>query len=284
MSRERSASRGRPAALQSSGRGGAGNIRSASASRDRTAAGPDDFSDTRGRDPVPGRDPGEVISTGRGGAGNIRSPSRGTPREASTEPRGRGYDRDLISAIDNAHDTGVHSSGRGGAGNIVHPGTPPADSKSRSRSRGLVHSSGRGGAGNIHADEATERNILEVDESERAAHQHAPGVHSTGRGGLANLTAGALPHSEGAVHPHAADHPHVTHSHEYESTGRGGAGNISRSRSQSRDPSHKEPGHKDHGLAALLHRIGHHSEHKDEPHANGEELPAVGVEGRQPAL
>jgi Protein of unknown function (DUF3602) len=58
----------------------------------------------------------KVISTGRGGAGNIRSPSRdairaevGTPEGSPvrSELRGRGYDRDLIAAIDDANDNGV---------------------------------------------------------------------------------------------------------------------------------------------------------------------------------
>jgi len=58
----------------------------------------------------------KVTSTGRGGKGNIRSPSRDAARgedisrETSlvrSEQRGRGYDRDLISTIDNALDPGV---------------------------------------------------------------------------------------------------------------------------------------------------------------------------------
>jgi len=58
----------------------------------------------------------KIISTGRGGRGNIRSPSRdavrgdNASREASlarSEQRGRGYDRELIATIDNAHDPGV---------------------------------------------------------------------------------------------------------------------------------------------------------------------------------
>lgn len=66
---------------QSSGRGGIGNIRRASASRDaRPDTGPDDFSTTRGREPRPVHPSDashtQVFSTGRGGAGNIRSPSR----------------------------------------------------------------------------------------------------------------------------------------------------------------------------------------------------------------
>lgn len=58
----------------------------------------------------------KIISTGRGGAGNIRSPSRDgvrgedASRETSlvrSEQRGRGYDRELITTIDNANDPGV---------------------------------------------------------------------------------------------------------------------------------------------------------------------------------
>jgi hypothetical protein len=57
--------------------------------------------------------------------------------------------------------------------------------------------------------------------------------HSTGRGGVGNLTL-EPPSTEGAVHPHGADHPHASHSHDYTSTGRGGTGNISRDHSQVR--------------------------------------------------
>ncbi|KAH9053575.1 hypothetical protein EDB87DRAFT_1650983 [Lactarius vividus] len=276
---ERSLSRGRVGLQQSSGRGGAGNIRTPSVDVTRSS-GPDDFSDTRGRDLVPTRYLDDLTSTGRGGAGNIRSPSRDVSRPESinsgssparSEHRGRGYDRDLISAIDTANDTGVHSSGRGGLGNITHP-----DSKSRSRSRDLVHSSGRGGIGNLYIGDPVEKGILEVEEHERAAHQHPPGVHSTGRGGLANLTPGELPHVEDPVNPHGANHPHATHKHELESSGRGGAGNIS-DRSRSREP--KEPNNKDHGLSGFLHRVTHTGTHKGE----GEVL-TTGVDTRQSAL
>jgi hypothetical protein len=127
---------------QLTGRGGAGNFRSPSREPVPGERGPDDYSDTRGRDPIPSGDPNvvcdllllllplvsdtkptrcginemKVISTGRGGRGNIRSPSRDgvrgddASREASlarSEQRGRGYDRELISTIDNAHDPGV---------------------------------------------------------------------------------------------------------------------------------------------------------------------------------
>jgi len=265
MPTERSLSRGR--GLQSSGRGGTGNIRSPS--RDPVdPTGPEDYSDTRGRDLLPVRPLDEVISTGRGGAGNIRSPSRdairgdaasinSSPSPSRAERRGRGYDRDAISAIDTANDTGVHSTGRGGFGNITRP-----DSVSRSRSRepGL-HSTGRGGVGNLYTGDPIDRQILEVEESERAAHQHPPGVHSTGRGGAANLTPGEVPYIEVPVDPHGANHPHATHNHDYESTGRGGVGNIERSRS--REP--RDPNSKDHGsgLTEFLQRVTHPGTQKD---------------------
>jgi hypothetical protein len=255
MSTERSTSRGR-AILTSTGRGGAGNIRSPSREPIAPHTGPEDFSDTRGRDPIPSLDPNVVISTGRGGAGNIRSPSRdairvenGTPEgsPARSEQRGRGYDRDLIEAIDDANDNGVHSFGRGGAGNMS--GSPP-HSKSRSRSREPAHAGGRGGFGNIITGGPSEKVIEELDESERASHQQAPGVHSAGRGGTGNLTAGEVPHREGAVHPHGANHPHASHSHDAESFGRGGRGNISRDAS-------REPGPKNAhtGLSGVLHSV-----------------------------
>jgi len=65
----------------SSGRGGVGNIRRTSASRDaRPDSGPDDFSSPRGREPRPvlptDASGTHAFSTGRGGAGNMRSPSR----------------------------------------------------------------------------------------------------------------------------------------------------------------------------------------------------------------
>jgi len=256
---ERSLSRGRANGFQLTGRGGAGNYRSPS--RERATGGPEDYSDTRGRDPIPSGDPAVVISTGRGGRGNIRSPSRDAVRGedasrerslARSEQRGRGYDRELISTIDNAHDTGVHSFGRGGTGNMS--GSPPSSSQSRSRSREPIHASGRGGMGNLHAGGPSEKAIEEMDESERAAHQHAPGVHSSGRGGIANLGAGLIPHLEGAGNPHGANHPHKSHEHEAESHGRGGRGNISRE--HSREPGSRNTPHVHSGLSQSVSASG----------------------------
>lgn len=50
------------------------------------------------------------------------------------------------------------------------------NSKSRSRSREPAHAAGRGGFGNVIVGGPTEKAIEELDESERAAHQHAAGL------------------------------------------------------------------------------------------------------------
>jgi len=257
MSVERSLSRGRTSGFQLTGRGGAGNYRSPSREPATGGRGPEDYSDTRGRDPIPSGDPHAIISTGRGGAGNIRSPSRdavrgeNASRETSlvrSEQRGRGYDRELITTIDNANDPGVHSFGRGGRGNMDGS---PASSQSRSRSRepiqaAGIHGAGRGGLGNIHAGGPSEKVIEELDESERAAHLHPAGVHSSGRGGIANLISSKVPHVEGAGDPHGANHPHKSHEHDGESHGRGGRGNISRD--HSREPGVRNTHHAPSGL------------------------------------
>jgi len=125
-------------------------------------------------------------------------------------------------------------------------------SQSRSRSREPIHSGGRGGLGNIHAGGPSEKAIEELDESERAAHQHAAGVHSSGRGGIANLSHGKVPHLEGTGDPHGANHPRSSHEHDTESHGRGGRGNISRD--NSREPGVKNP-HPHHALSGLIHSV-----------------------------
>lgn len=225
--KNRSVSRGRDV-YQSSGRGGIGNIRSTSVSRERRPEdGPDDFSHSRGREPGPGfTQMGKNFSTGRGGAGNIRSPSRDAPQSPLTpelRERALAEEERIIKAHAAAELDAPHSTGRGGAGNIIP----------RSRSRGrastqfpLVHSTGRGGAGNIVAGEFNALQIEIEDEDERLRYARADGIHSTGRGGLANLTTIREPGIE-KHEPSLGDH---------ESTGRGGAGNIieNRSRSQSR--------------------------------------------------
>ncbi|SJL02147.1 uncharacterized protein ARMOST_05473 [Armillaria ostoyae] len=132
---DRSQSRGRE--FQSSGRGGLGNIRPSSTSRDRPVGGPDDYSSTRGREPA--IEPTKVYSTGRGGAGNIRSPSRDHKEHIGPDS----HEREIVREHDRVEKDAPHSFGRGGLGNI-----------SRSRSRGpapatppKVHSPGRGSIG-----------------------------------------------------------------------------------------------------------------------------------------
>ncbi|KAF9463265.1 hypothetical protein BDZ94DRAFT_1282617 [Collybia nuda] len=213
MSADRSQSRGREA-FHSSGRGGIGNIRQASASRDARPGGPDDFSTSRGREPVPA----STFSTGRGGAGNIRSPSRDINNPLS--PDSAKGEQDIIRDHVAANQDAPHSTGRGGVGNITN----------RSRSRGpsapaitQVHSTGRGGAGNIIMGDALISEI--IDEEERKQYAHPDDAwHSTGRGGLANISVNPPPAVERRTHTRG----------EYESTGRGGAGNIIRDRSASR--------------------------------------------------
>ncbi|GLB33132.1 putative protein of unknown function (DUF3602) [Lyophyllum shimeji] len=243
--KDRSQSRGREV-YQSSGRGGAGNIRQASLSRDaRPPGGPDDFSVVRGREPVPAAT--RSFSTGRGGVGNIRSPSR-DPTTTTTEE-----EQDVLNAAISAAQNAPHSSGRGGAGNIslshsLSHSISHSHSLSRSRSRGPrspIRSTGRGGVGNM-IDEGAAAAVEEHEEEEEEARRNANGrehggggasasVHSTARGGTANLTAAPSPPVE---HPHAHAHVHVRAPSpprvgEYESTGRGGAGNMVRDRARS---------------------------------------------------
>ncbi|KAF8157263.1 hypothetical protein B0H34DRAFT_849518 [Crassisporium funariophilum] len=195
---ERSVSRGREA-FQSTGRGGIGNIRQTSLSRDaRPDSGPDDFSTTRGREPL--GSPTQIYSTGRGGAGNIRSPSRDVSRPPNVDV----LEEDV-------------STGRGGLGNINR-------SRSRDPTNNVpVHSTGRGGAGNLLPGDGSAASTIDEDERRKHSTSH-DGYHSTGRGGAANLTSSHEPAIE--------RHSHVAQ--EYGSTGRGGVGNIVSERSTSR--------------------------------------------------
>jgi len=210
--KERSASRGR--ANFSTGRGGIGNIRQSSLSRDtRPDSGPDDFSVTRGREPIATQKL-EVFSTGRGGMGNLRSPSR----DVHKTPIDEIVEEDVIREYKAAQEGAPVSSGRGGIGNI---------SRSRSRdpvSNKVFHSTGRGGAGNIVPGDGFVPHSIDHESDLVKHHATDGGYHSTGRGGIANLTSAAEPAIEHHAHVH----------NEYESTGRGGAGNIVKERSVSR--------------------------------------------------
>ena len=42
-----------------------------------------------------------------------------------------------------------------------------------------MNSAGRGGVGNLYVGSPVERGILEVEENERVAHQHPPGMYDT---------------------------------------------------------------------------------------------------------
>jgi hypothetical protein len=81
-----------------------------------------------------------------------------------------------------------------------------------------------------------------------------PHSHSTGRGGAANLTSAAGPAVEHHPHEHG----------EYLSAGRGGAGNIVKDRSVSRDPEQRSKSKEGHGITGFLKKVGHH---KDESSA-----------------
>lgn len=207
MSEDRSQSRGREA-LQSTGRGGFGNIRQASVSRDRTAGGPDDFSVTRGREPLP-QQTAPIYSTGRGGAGNLRSPSRDPARASALDP----LEKEVIDKHNANIAEAAISTGRGGLGNI-------ARSRSRDQSRSRVRTSGRGGVGNIHeGGDGYDANAADELERRKEGHIHT-GPHSTGRGGFANITEAEEPNVE---------RPSISSAtNKISSTGRGGAGNIGR--------------------------------------------------------
>ncbi|KZV78507.1 hypothetical protein EXIGLDRAFT_847474 [Exidia glandulosa HHB12029] len=156
---DRSQSRGRDREpLVSSGRGGAGNIRPSSTSRDaRPLDGPDDFSVTRGRELPTSH---TVTHSGRGGAGNVRSPSR----DPESERRVLAAEHERIVERLREEEHLPHSSGRGGAGNIA---------RSRSRdgpARTLV---GTGTGTTTHPSTHP-----------HAQHEHVP---NTGRGGYGNI-------------------------------------------------------------------------------------------------
>ncbi|KAF9477281.1 hypothetical protein BDN70DRAFT_881374 [Pholiota conissans] len=215
---ERSASRGRGRdTFKSTGRGGMGNMQPASPSpapKSREPipeSGPDDFSVTRGREPVVNA-LYKTYTTGRGGAGNFQLSSQAPKGDSSIDETEKEVIREYVNAAENTN----FSSGRGGMGNFA-----------RSRSRGPAatpayvptYSSGRGGAGNIFSGERPPIAAIDEDERKKYTVTKAEGYRSTGRGGSANFIAGQEPPVE------RVERPSFTAS-EYESTGRGGAGNM----------------------------------------------------------
>ncbi|RPD65329.1 hypothetical protein L226DRAFT_245213 [Lentinus tigrinus ALCF2SS1-7] len=255
----RSVSRGREAF--SSGRGGIGNIRRPSldsASPSRPPAEP--ISPVRGREAAV--DPDRARTTGRGGMGNIRSGSQA--RSASIIPENYPQTASLVSdhaasvaeyersvVQQSEQNARARSSGRGGLGNIK------SNSKSRSRSRAAIHSTGRGGAGNLQGGNVEPDLLAELEEDERLRYLRDEVIHSTGRGGRANMSSMHSPPPE----------PASPHAHDFEATGRGGVGNIVRSRSGSREPRSRSasrgPNGRGSSLARMLNKVGIHGRHED---------------------
>jgi len=207
---DRSQSRGRDVSF---GRGGLGNIRPASVTRNAESpiSESKEHSVPRGRGivrEVPGEDGSEEFhdhvdhhdgllhSTGRGGLANItslRSPSVESPRP---------HDR-----VAPESDVGIVSSGRGGAGNIR--------SRSRSKARNVethphpapnVLSTGRGGVGNIHS---RSQSLARTDEGK----PHSPAPHkrnvlTDGHGSDGTAVGDNEPHKHGILHKvtHPGEH------------------------------------------------------------------------------
>jgi len=234
---ERSVSRGREGTtFASSGRGGAGNIRQTSTSRDGASStqqgpGPDDYSQSRGRELPASTNTTEqkVFSSGRGGAGNIRSPSRDATIESRAALREEAkYVREHVNV------EAPVSHGRGGAGNI-------SNSRSRSRSRDPTSTPGnpaavlvgRGGFGNVKGGEESGTTLGRLAEEEdakkageyRQKEQSEGQLHSTGRGGFANLFHRTSAEDK-TTREKSRDQSRTRASGEYVSGGRGGSGNI----------------------------------------------------------
>jgi len=164
--------------VTTTGRGGAGNLRSPS--RDARAAVEEairiEGQYVKEREANQGE---QIYSTGRGGAGNMsRSRSRSRdPSLATTSP------------------SGLSSTGRGGFGNLTSDGRPSVElSKLEEEDRKNVdhrdgpvqHSAGRGGYGNQAAGDAPAR--------ERQHIQHDVQAYTSGgRGGAGNILATAAP-------------------------------------------------------------------------------------------
>ncbi|KAG9311655.1 hypothetical protein JVU11DRAFT_7890 [Chiua virens] len=159
-----------PERILSTGRGGAGNIRSPSKdphippipegestyqaklihdhaettilhSSGRGGVGNISASRSRSRDPAT-----VMHSTGRGGAGNIHPGSHLRPDSLDQEER-----------IQHTHHEGIHSTGRGGAANITVAHEPDVEHVHHHHHLGELESTGRGGAGNIIRDRSASR-------------------------------------------------------------------------------------------------------------------------------
>ncbi|KII85723.1 hypothetical protein PLICRDRAFT_56930 [Plicaturopsis crispa FD-325 SS-3] len=277
---DQSSSRGREA-FQSSGRGGAGNIRRSSVSSDNAPEGV--FTDARGREHAV--DTTKVLSTGRGGAGNLQSLSRSRHHPAISKVQhpqtasimsdhaaaNAHYEREVLRRNDEIK-AGIKTTGRGGLGNISQQKSRPrtnikSKSKLKTRSRLFtrrsvdsdiaLHPVGRGGTGNIKNARGGEHG-LELGNEEMAEHHHDKELNSRSRGGIVNFTS---PHSSAVetLPPHQHDDLH-------ESSGQG--------QGQSRSPSRQRAASKEgrsststerRGLAGMLHKVTRSGQQHEAP-------------------
>ncbi|CED83533.1 Protein of unknown function DUF3602 [Phaffia rhodozyma] len=247
----RSRSRGRSDHMISTGRGGAGNMRSSSQSKDRSGAGDDTliYQSERGRSPhLPSVE--RVQHSGRGGAGNIRSPSR-DPKERERELSEQAYETQVIEARRREEAGRIHSAGRGGAGNM-RSRSQSRDAASRSPLPDYQHgqpdsyraaqSGGRGGYGNQYyprdSDVEGLKKLDEEDERARASWEesHPNEIWSSGKGGAGNIQR-THTNDSAATTPEEFDEAKaiINEGKSGHMSGRGGAGNFvaeSRGRSQ----------------------------------------------------
>ncbi|KAL7410358.1 hypothetical protein BDY24DRAFT_418089 [Mrakia frigida] len=225
MPEDRSRSRGREP-MVSTGRGGAGNLRSLSQTGLRDSS--NETSVERGRH-VEVRPTNTPTHSGRGGSGNVRSPSR------DPADRARTIEEDALEAQlvreRRAADAGrIRSSGRGGQGNFVGgESLERSVSRERERAKGASVKNGRGGAGNWGVAEEGRDDLRTLEEEDdRVRHHYAESragfPQSYGKGGAGNIHSPGL--GSGAASNHTLVEPPRGVSFEHKVSGRGGAGNF----------------------------------------------------------
>jgi len=156
-----------------------------------------------------------------------------------------------------------------------------SETNNRSQSRGRdLASTGRGGAGNIVRGDSTSRPRPEDEGAERGRNVYAADetnrVTHAGRGGQGNVRSPSRDPAKDAVE-RAFEEDVLRKSREHReqfgvSAGRGGTGNIDRSRSRSREP----------GLGAGRGGAGNVFAHETHPH-NAQELEVLEEEERAKA-
>ncbi|KAJ4479315.1 hypothetical protein J3R30DRAFT_3733630 [Lentinula aciculospora] len=174
-----------------------------------------------------------------------------------------------------------------------------AEERSHSRGRDMT-SSGRGGLGNIHhaVDPALHESGPDDYSSTRG---REPAVNpnkvvSTGRGGAGNIRSpsrdvGSHPHTPVQPDPHQEELIRAEADRDgVHSTGRGGLGNMSRSRSRARDTQtpvaeHSRSGDPEHhrhaGVSELIHKVLH-PHHAEESGSHEESTPKHSVDVAPP--